>query len=263
MLLNALIPDGTASMLLSHLQSVDDTNRRRIVELEQRGAWAELTEFADVNIAKDPFSPEWRMIGGYAQLQLRDYPRAMTYFSDMIRLAPDDATVITSSPKRSALPGSRSAQWPRSTARCSCAGITADTFSAGEPQRSRAVPFRSAGYRRDAGDGSAAGGCVVRTGRASLQLGRGADAREALACLEQMHRRAPLAADADRAAAVAYRRGGITGSSSVADVPARMERDPAAEHCRWPVGLVVVLEGSAAAHRVLHVRQRRCCAVPT
>jgi len=91
MLLNALVPDGTASMLLSHLQDVEDGNRQRIVELEQQGDWAGLAKFADDNIAKDPFSANWRMIGGYAQSQLRNYPRAMDYFGEMVRLAPDEA----------------------------------------------------------------------------------------------------------------------------------------------------------------------------
>ena len=39
-----------------------------------------------------PISLEWQMTGGYAQLQLRDYSRAMAYFGEMVRLAADDAT---------------------------------------------------------------------------------------------------------------------------------------------------------------------------
>ncbi len=89
-LISALIPDGTASVLLGHLQGVEDGNRRRIVELEQQGAWVELAAFADANIGRDPFSPEWRMIGGYAHARRQDFGRAAHYFGEMVRLAPDD-----------------------------------------------------------------------------------------------------------------------------------------------------------------------------
>lgn len=91
MLLSALVPDGTTSMLFSHLEKVEDSNRRRVIELEQKGDWQGMVQFADANIAKDPFSTDWRLIGGYAQLQLRDYPRATVYFSEMVRLSPDEA----------------------------------------------------------------------------------------------------------------------------------------------------------------------------
>lgn len=92
MLLSALIPDGTTSMLLSHLQSVESGNRQRIVELEQQGDWPGLAKFADDNIAKDPFSAEWRLIGGYAQSQQGHHARAAEYFGEMVRLSPDDVT---------------------------------------------------------------------------------------------------------------------------------------------------------------------------
>lgn len=91
MLLGAVIPDGTASVLLGHLEGVAGANRQRIIELERQGDWPGLARFADANIAVDPFSPEWRLIGGYAQAQMRDFRRAADYFGEMVRLAPDDA----------------------------------------------------------------------------------------------------------------------------------------------------------------------------
>lgn len=91
MLLGAVIPDGTASVLLGHLEGVAGANRQRIIELERQGDWPGLARFADANIAVDPFSAEWRLVGGYAHAQLRDFRRAADYFGEMVRLAPDDA----------------------------------------------------------------------------------------------------------------------------------------------------------------------------
>lgn len=91
-LLNAMVPDGTASMLLSHLQSVESGNRERIIELEKNSDWRGMIRFADTNITRDPFSAEWRMVGGYAASRLREFARAADYFGDMVRLAPDDGS---------------------------------------------------------------------------------------------------------------------------------------------------------------------------
>ena len=91
-LISALVPDGTASLLLSHMEGVADANRQRVAELEKQGDWAGLAKFAEDNIAKDAFSAEWRMVAGYACSRLRDYPRAMAHFSELVRIAPDDAT---------------------------------------------------------------------------------------------------------------------------------------------------------------------------
>jgi len=89
-LISALIPDGTAAVVLGNLQGIADSNRRRIAELEQQGDWAGLVRFADANIAIDPLSAEWRLIGGYAHARQRDFAGAARYFGEMVRLAPDD-----------------------------------------------------------------------------------------------------------------------------------------------------------------------------
>jgi tetratricopeptide (TPR) repeat protein len=195
MLMQALIPDGTASMLLSHLQHVEDTNRRRIIELEQQRDWAGLAQFADTNIAGDPFSPEWRMIGGYAQTQLRDYQRATGYFSDMVRLAPDDAAGYhflaetqraAGQPQRAVVTLERALLAVRESALThqllgeAYADLGQHRAAAAACRRALAIDPRFA----DAWFG---------LGRASLRLGRGADTQEALAALEQM--RSPRAAE--------------------------------------------------------------------
>ncbi len=188
MLLNAMIPDGTTSMLLSHLQGVEDSNRRRIVELEQQGAWAELTRFADANITKDPFSPEWRMIGGYAQLQLRDYPRATTYFGDMVRLSPDDATgyhFLAEAQRAGGQPLRAVATLDRALLVVRESPLTHHLLGEAYGDLRRFRPAADA-YRRALALDPLLADAWFGLGRASLQLGQGADAREALAALEQM-----------------------------------------------------------------------------
>ncbi|MBX3666039.1 MAG: tetratricopeptide repeat protein [Burkholderiales bacterium] len=90
MLVSALVPDGTASVLLGHLEGMADGNRTRIVELEKQGDWRGLADFAAGNMARDPFSAEWRFVAGYAQARLGDYRAASEHFGEMVRLAPDD-----------------------------------------------------------------------------------------------------------------------------------------------------------------------------
>lgn len=188
MLVQALIPDGTASMLLSHLQGVEDGNRRRIADMEQKGDWTGLARFADANIAGDPFSPEWRMIGGYAQLQLRDYPKAMTYFSEMIRLAPDDATGyhFLAETQRAAGQSQRAvATLERALLVVRESPLTHQLLGEAYSDLGR---FRSAAesYRRALALDPVLADAWFGVGRASLQLGHVADARDALGELERL-----------------------------------------------------------------------------
>lgn len=187
-LLSSLIPDGTASVLLGHLESVADVNRRRIAELEQQGAWTELAAFADNNISRDPFSPEWRLVGGYAHVQLQDPARASTYFAEMLRLSPDDPSAYHF------LAGAQ-----RAAGRPQLALKTLDR--ALMVQRDNPLTWHLIGeVNSDLGRFPAAAGAyrqVLREqprfaaawfglGRAALQLGRAAEAQEALAALERL-----------------------------------------------------------------------------
>jgi tetratricopeptide (TPR) repeat protein len=195
MLLNALVPDGTTSMLLSHLQGVEDGNRRRVVDLEQKGDWAGLARFADSNIAGDPFSPEWRMIGGYAYLQLREYPQATAYFSEMVRLAPDDAAGyhflaetqrVAGQPQRAVTTLERALLVVRESP------LTHQLLGEAYSDLGRFRPAAES-YRRALMMDPMAVDALFGVGRASLQLGRIADARDALAELERL--RSPRAAE--------------------------------------------------------------------
>ena len=90
-LLLAAIPNGTLSALLSHFEKAPSANRQRIAELEQRGAWVELAQFADENIEKDRSSASWWLVAGYAYSQQKQHARAIQCFREMVRLGPDMA----------------------------------------------------------------------------------------------------------------------------------------------------------------------------
>ncbi len=95
-LIAALIPDGTVSVLLSHLQKEEDGNRRRIVEMEARKDWDGIAKFAEDNLAKDRNNADWWFIAGYAHSEAGRNQRAIECYSEMVRLAPDDMLGSTS-----------------------------------------------------------------------------------------------------------------------------------------------------------------------
>jgi tetratricopeptide (TPR) repeat protein len=195
MLLNALIPDGTTSMLLSHLQTVEDGNRRKVIDMEQKGDWVGLSRFADSNIATDPFSPEWRMIGGYAQLQLRDYPKAMAYFSEMIRISPDDATgyhFLAETQRAAGQPQRSVATLERALLVVRESPMTHQLLGEAYSDLGRYRPAAES-YNRALAMDAMLVDAWFGLGRASLQLGRNADARDALVELERL--RSPRATE--------------------------------------------------------------------
>ena len=195
MLMQALIPDGTASMLLSHLQTVEGSNRRRIIDMEQKGDWTGLARFADTNIAGDPFSPEWRMIGGYAYLQLRDYPQATAYFNEMVRLAPDDATgyhFLAEAQRAAGQPQRAVTTLERALLVVRESPLTHQLLGEAYSDLGRFRPAAES-YRRALAIDPVAVDALFGMGRASLQLGRTADARDALSELERLH--SPRAAE--------------------------------------------------------------------
>ena len=80
-LLMSLIPDGTFPILLSHLESTSDTNRRRLAELDAHGDWKEMVAFAQENLARDPSNSDWWMIKGYAYTRLNEHRQAAECYS--------------------------------------------------------------------------------------------------------------------------------------------------------------------------------------
>lgn len=195
MLLNALVPDGTASVLLSHMQDVPDANRQRVAELEKQGDWAGLAKFAEDNIAKDAFSAEWRVVAGYARSQLRDYPRAIAHFSELVRMAPDDATGyhFLAETQRAAGQAERAVTTlERALLVVRESPVTYQLLGEANRDLARYVPAAAA-YRRALAIDSNYGDAWFGLGLASLRLARNADAREALRALDQM--RSPRAAE--------------------------------------------------------------------
>jgi tetratricopeptide (TPR) repeat protein len=89
-LIMSLLPDGTIPVLLSHFERMDDTNRRRIVEFEQRRDWGGLAGFAEANLAKDRSNSNWWLIAGYAYSQLEQRRRAIECYTEVVRLEPQD-----------------------------------------------------------------------------------------------------------------------------------------------------------------------------
>lgn len=195
MLLNALIPDGTASVLLGHMQGVPDANRQRVAELEKQGDWAGLAKFAEDNIAKDAFSAEWRVVAGYARSQLRDYPRAIAHFSELVRMAPDDATgyhFLAETQRAAGQPERAVTTLERALLVVRESPVTYQLLGEANSDLTRYVPAAAA-YRRALSIDPNYGDAWFGLGRASLRLARNADAREALRALEQM--RSPRAAE--------------------------------------------------------------------
>ena len=91
-LLMSLLPDGTVPILLSHLERVDDSNRRRLEDFERRGDWNGLASFAEENLARDKSNADWWLVAGYAHSRLGQHQRATEYYGEAVRLAPEEAT---------------------------------------------------------------------------------------------------------------------------------------------------------------------------
>ena len=88
-LVAAAVPSGTTSVLLSQTERVRDDNRRQIVAYEQARDWTGLARLADENLKRDPHTPDWRLIAGYAYTQLGQHAQAAAQYAEAVRLEPD------------------------------------------------------------------------------------------------------------------------------------------------------------------------------
>ena len=64
----SLLPDGTIPVA-EPFQRVDDINRRRISEFEQRRDWDGPARFAEENVKLDKSNSDWWTVAGYAYSQ--------------------------------------------------------------------------------------------------------------------------------------------------------------------------------------------------
>lgn len=90
MLASALIPDGTVSMLLGHLQQEEEGNRRLVAQLEAKKDWEGLVKLAEQNLKVDSHNTAWYLISGYAHTQLGRHQRAADSYTEFVRQSPDD-----------------------------------------------------------------------------------------------------------------------------------------------------------------------------
>jgi tetratricopeptide (TPR) repeat protein len=89
-LLLAVLPESTVPILLGHLKKVDETNRQRLYEYQQRKDWPGLAKFAEDNVAKDKSNSSWWLVAGYAHTQQRHHARAIECYQEAVRLEPDE-----------------------------------------------------------------------------------------------------------------------------------------------------------------------------
>jgi predicted Zn-dependent protease len=89
--LMGLLPDGTVSALLSHVDSTDEPLRKHIYDLESRKDWNGIAKLADENVARDRNSADWWFLAGYAHAEAGRPGRAAEAFGHVVRLHPDDA----------------------------------------------------------------------------------------------------------------------------------------------------------------------------
>ena len=89
-LLLGLLPDGTFTTLLNNMKGVSTPNREKLAALEQKGDWNGVVQFAQANLARDPYNADWWLVTGYAYSQLAEYQRAADAFQQAIRLEPQD-----------------------------------------------------------------------------------------------------------------------------------------------------------------------------
>lgn len=91
-LIASLIPAGAVGTMLGNLERVSADNYKHVVELETRRDWQGLASFADANLAKDRFNPDWMLVAGYARTQQGEHREAAKLYAEAARLEPDHAT---------------------------------------------------------------------------------------------------------------------------------------------------------------------------
>jgi len=187
-LVSALLPDGTVSALLSHLDKEQDGNRKRILEMEARKDWDGIAKFADENLAKDRNNADWWFIAGYAHSEAGRHQRAIECYSEMVRLAPDDllASISLAQAYRTTKQPLRAVQTLNNVLRTS-KGTSGIYFLLGESYSDldRDLPA-SAAYREAVQLDGQFANAWYGLGRAYARLGRREDYEKALTALGKL-----------------------------------------------------------------------------
>lgn len=189
MLASALLPEGTTSVLLSHLQGEPDGNRKRILELEARKDWNGIAKFAEDNLVKDKNNASWWFVAGYAHAEAGRRQRAIECYTEMVRLSPDDAAgyVVLAQAYREDKQPLRAIQ-TLSNAHAMRGGTASTYFLLGESYADldRDLPA-SAAYREATRLDGEFAQAWFGFGRTSARLGRAADYEAALKVLQKLH----------------------------------------------------------------------------
>jgi predicted Zn-dependent protease len=88
--LAGLLPDGTISALLSHVDATNEPMRKLVYDMETRKDWNGLAKLADDSLAINHNHADWWFISGYAHAEAKRPGRAADSFGNLVRLAPDE-----------------------------------------------------------------------------------------------------------------------------------------------------------------------------
>ena len=184
----AALPDGTVPILLSHLQGMEESNRKRVAELEARKDWEGLTKLAEENLARDRNNSNWWTVAGYAHSQAGRHQRASECYSEVVRLAPDDTLGwnLLAQSYRDAKQPLRAVQ-TLNNAHLVRKGSAESWFLLGESYAdlNRDLPAASA-YREAVQQNGEFARAWFGLGRANARLGRRAEFEQALKTLERL-----------------------------------------------------------------------------
>lgn len=189
MLASALLPEGTASVLLSHLQGEPDSNRKRVLEMEARKDWEGIAKFAEENLVRDKNNASWWFVAGYAHAETGRRQRAIECYSEMVRLSPDDPAgwIVLAQAYRDAKQPQRAIQ-TLNNSHVVRKGTASTYFLLGESYADldRDLPA-SAAYREATRLDGEFAQAWFGLGRTSARLGRVTDYETALKALQKLH----------------------------------------------------------------------------
>jgi tetratricopeptide (TPR) repeat protein len=184
----AALPDGTIPSLLSNVRGMEESNRKRVAELEARKDWDGLTKLAEENLARDRNSSDWWTVAGYAHSQAARHQRASECYSEVVRLAPDDLLGwnLLAQSYRDAKQPQRAVQTLTNALRVR-QGTAETWFLLGESYADldRDLPAAAA-YREAVQQNGEFSRAWFGLGRAYARLGRRAEFEQALKSLERL-----------------------------------------------------------------------------